>query len=82
MNTLMQILSIVGGLLVSIFSIFFCREKVKNLKAENKGLQTTLQSEKTARANKENELKEIQKTKDEIANKTGEEVVKDWNEGK
>lgn len=82
MNTLIQILSIIGGLLVSVFSIFFCREKVKNLKAENKGLQNTLQSEKTARANKENELKEIQKAKDEIKSKTGEEVVKDWNEGK
>ena len=82
MKILVQILSVVGGLLVSIFSIFFCREKVKNLKAENKGLQNTLQSEKTARANKENELKEIQKTKDEIKSKSAEEVVKDWNEGK
>lgn len=82
MNTLMQILSIIGGLLVSIFSIFFCREKVKNLKAENKSLQNSLNGEKTARANKENELKEIQKTKDEMSSKTGEEIVKDWNEGK
>lgn len=82
MNTLMQFLSIIGGVLVSIFSVFFCREKIKNLKAENKGLQESIKNEKTARSNKENELKEIQKTKDEIKNKTSEEVIKDWNEGK